>query len=326
MLGLFGKEAPQVQAYGKLPLAKDYLRVGAGEGTGREFREWLDQAFSGQTSAGAPTTLPWPMRFVVSGGRGEPLLGTAWPSSDAGGLRKFPFALFVERRKKALIEALSRGLADQHRWWEAIETFYDARENFADGQSFLAAMRGKTIEAAKADPDDGGDEEAEHVAWQEWLQALWPADPAARLAETLRAVAQAARDRRPLRLPLVGELPIAEQVAAWCRALTELQWVERGELPSLFFPRASGAEPQAAALPASLVAFHGPLAVRDVAWLSQPAGSSLLDDGGRAGTGGNVGSNLDDGTRGAVGPGALKRGAALADSMLGALVSFKARS
>ena len=37
----FRRESPQLQLYGKLPLAKDYLRVGASKGAGLDLRDWL---------------------------------------------------------------------------------------------------------------------------------------------------------------------------------------------------------------------------------------------------------------------------------------------
>jgi type VI secretion system ImpM family protein len=323
MFGL-GKEAPALQAYGKLPLAKDYLRVGAGEGCGREFREWLDLAFSGQTSLGAPIALPWPARFVVAPGassRNEPLLGTMWPSSDTGGLRRFPFALFVERKRKALVEAVSHGLAGQHAWWEAIERHWSAREQAADGQAFLGALRGKSIEPGAAERDGDG-EDVEHVAWQEWTAALWPSAQHATIADALRAVAELARKRAagPLRLPLVEDLPMVEQAGAWTRALAELGWLERGELPSLLlFPRDGEASGGQAPLPAFLLVSRAPLSPALVAWLTLPAGSAPLASVPSA-------SDLIDGTPRKSRPGALRRGPPLSDSMLGALASFRARS
>ena len=46
MLSRFRKEVASVELYGKLPIAKDYLRIGCGEGAGLAFRDFLDQAIS----------------------------------------------------------------------------------------------------------------------------------------------------------------------------------------------------------------------------------------------------------------------------------------
>src|SRR5262245_31500865 len=110
MFSFLRSETAGVELYGKLPLAKDYLRVGCGEGSGLALREWLDRAFSGAADSVHPPQLAYPMRFVTGDALGAPLSGCAWPSSDAGGLRKFPFALFVERKRKPLVEDLAHSL------------------------------------------------------------------------------------------------------------------------------------------------------------------------------------------------------------------------
>jgi hypothetical protein len=89
-----GNENAALQLYGKLPLAKDYLRIGCGDGAGRDLREWLDRTFG---TGRDQLVLHEPLRFIGQGEK-EPLQGILWPSSDAGGLRLFPFTLFVERR------------------------------------------------------------------------------------------------------------------------------------------------------------------------------------------------------------------------------------
>ena len=311
MLG-FGRESPPVQAYGKLPLAKDYLRVGAGDDGGRELREWMDQAFSGQAIADVPPELAWPMRFVFVPARGETLLGTAWPSADSGGLRRFPFALFVERRRRALADAATRGFRSEDPWWRALEAYHGARANFADGQAYLGALRGQSIDGSSPGSPSAGDdaEDEAHVPWRLWLEALTPGDPEAGMGRMLRGLLAAARDasRGAVRLPLVGNLPLFEQIEAWIKALREIDWSPRGELATCFFPRENDDRE-----PLYLVAFRRPLTVRDVAWLSRPG--RAIDPG-----------DLVDERPRVAAQATLAPGPALAESIHGALVSARARA
>ena len=76
------KESPELQVYGKLPLAKDYLRIGASSGASMALRSWLDEGFSGGPRGERQPRLAWPARFII-GSRwgGAPLLG--WELPDA---------------------------------------------------------------------------------------------------------------------------------------------------------------------------------------------------------------------------------------------------
>jgi hypothetical protein len=157
-MGLFSRrrEEPPLQAYGKLPIAKDYLRVGAGDGGGRRLREWLDASYSGAAAGTAPPELRGALRFAT-GGAGAPLQGIVRPSCDDGGLRRVPFALFVERREKALRDELERDFAAAARWWERLEAIAAEAERFADGAALLQAWRGVTVAPAAADAADATD-------------------------------------------------------------------------------------------------------------------------------------------------------------------------
>jgi hypothetical protein len=260
MFGFQRTETAAVELYGKLPLAKDYLRVGCGADSGLALREWLDRAFSGAAGAEGPPALAWPMSFVTGDALGPPLCGCAWPSSDAGGLRKFPFALFVERKRKALLEDLEDGLARTASVWRKLDGFYAARANFGDGQSLLAGMRGKEIEidALEAAPD-------ERVDFDSWVRALWPSDQREGLTRALAQLESLKRAayRGPLRLPIASDLPLRAQVHAWWKLCVAVELLEQGALPTLFAP--SGAID--AQEPAFVVFLRGALAPADAAWL-----------------------------------------------------------
>jgi hypothetical protein len=103
---------------------------------------------------------------------------------------------------------------------------------------------------------------------------------------------------------------MVEQVAAWCRALRELQWVERGELPSLFFPQAAAADSP----PAFLVLWRRGLKQDDVRWLAPKPGEAAL----------GTGDLVAGAARGARTPDRL-HGPPLSDSIVAALARLRAR-
>ena len=87
-----------VNAYGKLPIYKDFISSGLTEPAAREFRAWLDKGFSHRwsTDDGCRDAEIPPYNFLMrlADSRGC-AAGSLWGSSDEGGLRKFPFTLFL---------------------------------------------------------------------------------------------------------------------------------------------------------------------------------------------------------------------------------------
>jgi hypothetical protein len=233
MFSFIGKESCSVQFYGKLPLAKDYLRVGAGSGAGQTLRDWFDRAFSQGANAKDPMVLPWPAALIVGESWGQTLCAAAWPSGDAGNLRPFPFTAFIERKKKALLEDLAHGFPVSSPVFDWLSDVYAAREAHSDGQSFIAAMRKHQIAIDGIKPFD-----AERIDFDNWVSALWPDNGKDGLLECLRGLEalRRATHRGPIRLPLVANLPIRAQVSAWFRLLVDMNLIGRESLPTLFFP------------------------------------------------------------------------------------------
>lgn len=233
MFSFLGKESCKVQLYGKLPLAKDYLRIGAGEGSGQALRDWLDRAFSQGANPKDPVSIPWPAALIVGESWGQALCAVIWPSGDAGNLRPFPFTAFVERKKKALVEDLGQGLAISSRVFDWLREVYEAREAHSDGQSYVAAIRKRELAVDALKPF-----EAERVDFDSWVSAMWTEQGKEGLLECLRGLdgLRRAAYRGPIRLPLVADLPSRPQVCAWLRLLTEMNLIARDSLPSLFFP------------------------------------------------------------------------------------------
>ncbi|MFO1052661.1 MAG: TagF domain-containing protein [Planctomycetota bacterium] len=309
MFDRFLKESQQVQLYGKLPLAKDYLRVGAGKGSGRALREWLDAAFSSRAARATAPSLPWPARFVLGAVPDEPIMGCAWPSSDQGGERPFPFAVFVERRRKALLQAFGHAFAGLPEIWSGLEDCYARRLEFRDGESFLAGMRGReiTIRGAERTP-------AERIRWESWIGALWPEGPTEGLIALLVSLGRLAVEggKTPVRLPMVGDLPGLPQVFCWWTVLCALGLVGSSELISLFCP-ASTIEGDEHAF---CTFFRAPLRVDDVAWVSSARGQANLGRGDYCVGTPRFAGESDPAPEGAP---------SLAESMRGALASARAR-
>jgi len=89
----FKKKGPEgVGCYGKLPLHGDYLSHQSDSSEAKRLIAWLNEGYrltSGKDSDEAAET-----RFVFPGRGKLVLFGAFWPSADASGTRRFPFALF----------------------------------------------------------------------------------------------------------------------------------------------------------------------------------------------------------------------------------------
>ena len=265
MFSFFREEILAVEAYGKLPLAKDYLRVGCAEGAPALWRKWLDAGFS-SGSAGHFPALSGPLRFATGSVWGEPLVGLLWPSSDAGGLRKFPLTLLVERRAKPARTDAAAGFPVARTLWSELEALKRAGESRADGAGFLAALRGREFDLqalapARGERFDFGSFEAALAALDGGLEGILR-----RLAELRRS-----GPRTLLRLPLAANLDHVEQAHGWLSLCTDLGLLHGVDAPAAYFP----AEPAPEGLPGALVLATRPFQPSDVAWLA-PLGSTRL--------------------------------------------------
>ena len=154
MFGFRRRENAQVQFYGKLPLAKDYLRLGLGEGPGQLLRDWLDTTFSGASREALPE-LAWPARFLIGDAWQNCFMGTLVPSTDAGGHRAFPFLVGIERRRRAVLDDLAAGLPVAGVVWQELRLVRERCTTHADGRALLAAERGAEVAVDGGEPPAG---------------------------------------------------------------------------------------------------------------------------------------------------------------------------
>ncbi len=238
MFSFLRRSPPELQLYGKLPLAKDYLRIGCAEGTGRAFRDWLDRAFS--TEADVRLELPWPMRFVVAAEEGNPIVGWIWNSSDAGALRSFPFTMFVARRRKEVRSLFGEARAEGRATWSELERLRAEGDGCADGRELLRRLRGATVETRAIAVEE------RRVSLDRWVQELWPDDGVSALERRLEELRSAPSDE-PLVLPIASRLDVDEQVEAWWVVARLAGWIGPDDVPTSFVPSAldSGGEGRA---------------------------------------------------------------------------------
>jgi len=258
-----------VEAYGKLPIAKDYLRVGCSEGASAQWRDWLDRAYSG-SAGGVFPKLAWPARFLVGEAWGEPLVGVLWPSSDAGGLRKFPISFHVERRRKLVAHDLEQGWRATAGVWQALDALRERTAGESDGQRFLASVRACELEVERigAVDEDGLD-------FGEWKRAIDAEGEG--LDGLLRRLAELRRagPRAMLRVPLVAHGSLVAQARAWWSLCCEIGVLDRAQVPTVVLPARVPEPDEAFALFSARV-----LTAQDVIWLAPPtmAGTAGIED------------------------------------------------
>lgn len=265
MFSFFREEVCGLEAYGKLPLAKDYLRVGCAEGAPALWRKWLDAAYSGGAGGVFPA-LGGPLCLATGSVWGEPLVGLLWPSSDAGGLRKFPLTFLVERRAKPARVDAAAGFPLARAVWRELAALKRTSETRPDGAAFLGAIRGRELDLNTLAPAQG-----ERFDFGSFEAALAPLDGG--LDALLRRLAELRRSgpRALLRLPLATNLDFVEQAHGWLSLCTDLGLLHGADAPAAYF----SAEAPADGAPAFLVLATRPFQPGDVAWLG-PVGPQRL--------------------------------------------------
>lgn len=257
----FTREPLELQLYGKLPLAKDYLRVSMSQGGARELREWMDRAYSSEVGTEGAEAGFRSRRFLVGCYEGEALLGVLWPSSDEGGKRKFPFCMAVARRRRVLASEFAKTDPRLNLLWQEIETHFGAAETCENGREFLSKLRGKALEG-EAKPNPPGP----RAAWEAWCERLFPGREAEGIVDLLVELLKLGQEnhRGPWRFPILSELEVGPQVYAWASALREAGAFTDRDVPTVFFPAGVTAAPGSD----HVTFFRDPLASDTARWLA----------------------------------------------------------
>ncbi len=207
-----------VNAYGKLPIYKDFISSGLTEGPAREFRTWLDRGFSHRWSTDETcrdvVIPPHSFLFRLPDSKGY-AAGSLWGSSDEGGLRKFPFTLFFTfpgGHAAADPVAAVEYLADLEKRANELRFLFGPGASLA---SFYQAYRGAEIEVSVRPHEQVSRDFRSELAGfsvAEFAESVL-GDQA--LREWSALLEKVGRDVPAVRVPLGGCLPRAREVEFW---------------------------------------------------------------------------------------------------------------
>lgn len=222
-------ESLPLSAYGKLTLYKDYINLQVNDGPAAAFKKWMDQAFgmTFEEFGGRAVTLDYPSRIVWHLPAAKAYaVGVIWPSTDEGGLRKFPFCFFTVISKGTLAgRPIAEGLALLVPIWKFAERAYEEARALSNIEAFYTAFGDRKIETEPEAQDS-----ADGISREEWMTGMMPADGAGfshRLTANVSNLIGGARTLAEqgaalaVRLPLSRALPVAPQVCIWERAFRD---------------------------------------------------------------------------------------------------------
>ncbi|MBI4582699.1 MAG: DUF2094 domain-containing protein [Planctomycetes bacterium] len=276
--------------YGKLPIYQDFLSL-RGEGASQRFQEWLNGL---DRSDGRPARIPHTQRLLlVSKEFRQYIVATVWDSSDARGIRKFPFALYFELPRLLLDSSSPRLLSAHQAWWAKLEETEPALLSVKTAEEFYQRLRETKISLGKnggsappaVDPAPGP---VPGIASQALAAAIYGPQPFDDWVRLLWRVHQAAPpggggpaflDQLAMKLPLGEGIPPALQIEAWIK-LARDRAGKSAPLPSILWPKD---EPEGGRRPApgrqqGFYLFFRELRAGDVfALQGLPAGGQLLD-------------------------------------------------
>ncbi|MEO8053555.1 MAG: type VI secretion system-associated protein TagF [Acidobacteriota bacterium] len=212
-------------AFGKLPVYKDFISAGLTDDASREFRDWLSDGFSKLWSARddcRSAEIPLHAFLLRLPASRRMAAGALWGSTDQGGLRKFPFALFTilpaSRPVTSVLAALDYLAVFESRARE-IARKYDAGGSLAD---VYQELRGARIEVPLRTPEQIRLRLAEALARPRigpLARALFERDAETRWSALLSLLDAAARGpaagAAAFRVPLAEETPPIDQLKLW---------------------------------------------------------------------------------------------------------------
>jgi len=171
-----------VSCYGKLPVYKDFLRKGLAGKEAQTFKQWLDRGISHYWSGDGPYRgeMIYPHAMLLRfPGTARYILAYLWGSHDAGGLRFFPFTVFLS------LPAGSEGMAP-HGVLEILDTlisagrkWHDECSGFSSHQDFVRWSRNLSLQITMRPEKSVADEilkNAENLRVGDFVDALWGDD------------------------------------------------------------------------------------------------------------------------------------------------------
>lgn len=225
--------------YGKLPIYKDFIFIGTDAREAYHFKEWMDKGFGGEWNENLSATSFSPHRILMTfPQQRNVVVASIWDSFDMGGLRRFPFAIFVMLPRNVFINSLSCFLPV----WEYMEKCYSSMEEIKNISEFYNKYRGLTMEMNGINKNiflktlqdekmkvliDGLFKENNEECWANLLQDIL----------TVFSLPQMLKNRDPeiaLRLPLACLMNIPIQVESWMRFIKQ-NFPQPLPIPTLFF-------------------------------------------------------------------------------------------
>jgi type VI secretion system ImpM family protein len=211
-------------AFGKLPVYKDFISAGLVDDASREFRDWLSEGFSKIWSSRddcRSAEIPLHAFLLRLPSSRKTAAGVLWGSTDQGGLRKFPFALFTilpaGKPATSVLAALDYlpVLEEQGR---ALRRKYDGRGSLAE---VYQDLRGARVDVPVRHEEQVRLRLAEALARPRigsLARALFEDDAAARWPALLSGLDAAARGpaagAAAFRVPLAEDMPL-DQLKLW---------------------------------------------------------------------------------------------------------------
>lgn len=247
-------DTQQAACYGKIPAFGDFVAFGKDSKIVSQWREWLHDCFTGEAykqtvkagwEAGQDGAARWfvyyPSRkaFMTVG-----LVGVIAPSTDKGGLRPFPFSLYVEISRLEMRSALFLHLRTLESTWRRLD---DVRVDMQGAESLNdAMMRVEQRGDIPWSPEPTATEDMESMLRRVGLDELGYEDEEedgsleriAGLLVELRRFGQVVEQRglqaAAIQLPLFHAVSTVAQLAAWMMLLNRHRRLSRASCSAFF--------------------------------------------------------------------------------------------
>ncbi|MEM8712763.1 MAG: TagF domain-containing protein, partial [Planctomycetota bacterium] len=137
--------------YGKLPLSKEFLRLRCGGGAQRALYQWINEGHDASVARGNGRPLETDVRWRLvsfADGFSELNVGVIRGSTDHGGLRKFPFCVYVAVDRELLPPQPGPALIALAPLWDDLVRMEREISSIEALDAFKAAARDATVSFA----------------------------------------------------------------------------------------------------------------------------------------------------------------------------------